>query len=85
MLALFKEVEELVRIGAYARGSDIETDVAIEALPAVRALLQQGLSERVVFDEARQSLIRISAHIAEEVRKRTEQRAEHQRSAEGRG
>ncbi len=85
MLALFKEVEELVRIGAYARGSDIETDVAIEALPAVRALLQQGLSERVVFSDARQSLIRISAHIVEEVRKRTEQRAEHQRTAEGRG
>ncbi len=45
LLARYREVEELVRIGAYAKGSDPSADAAIELLPAIEALLTQGVDE----------------------------------------
>jgi len=38
-------VEDLVNVGAYERGSDPETDRAINAYPALVDFLQQGTSE----------------------------------------
>jgi flagellum-specific ATP synthase len=42
MLAVHKEVEELVQIGAYAKGSNPEADVAIALMPEALELLRQG-------------------------------------------
>jgi flagellum-specific ATP synthase len=73
MLALHREVEELVQIGAYARGSDAETDVAIEFAPAIHTLLRQGVRERAGFDESRSALVRLAMQTGEEVQRRTQQ------------
>jgi len=51
VLALFDEVEELLNIGAYAKGSNAEYDVAIEFKPKIDALLRQGPSDRAGFEE----------------------------------
>lgn len=40
-LARYGEVEDLLRIGAYQRGSDVETDIAVQMNPQVLKFLQQ--------------------------------------------
>jgi flagellum-specific ATP synthase len=42
MLAIHKDVEELVQIGAYAKCSNPEADTAIELMPQALELLRQG-------------------------------------------
>jgi flagellum-specific ATP synthase len=73
MLALYKDVEELVQIGAYARGSDAETDVAIEFAPVINELLRQGVDERSDFDHARSTLVKVAMQTGEEIQKRAQQ------------
>ena len=60
LLALFREVEDLVQIGAYARGSSIEHDVAIEMTPAINAMLRQGRGDVSDFVKARADLITLT-------------------------
>ena len=44
--ATFQEAEDLINIGAYARGSNSEIDRAIDKNQAIRAFLRQGVMER---------------------------------------
>jgi flagellum-specific ATP synthase len=60
MMAVYKEVEDLVQIGAYAKGSNPEADVAIEYYPAIIALLRQGRDDLEGFNEARQKMLRLA-------------------------
>jgi flagellum-specific ATP synthase len=46
LMAAYREVEDLVQIGAYATGSSAESDVAIEFQPRINELLRQGRNER---------------------------------------
>jgi flagellum-specific ATP synthase len=41
----YQQSRDLISVGAYVAGSDIETDIAIERLPAIRQFLRQGLQE----------------------------------------
>jgi flagellum-specific ATP synthase len=52
LMRLYADMEELIRLGAYRRGSDPELDRAIAVRPALEAVLQQAVSERVSPDEA---------------------------------
>jgi flagellum-specific ATP synthase len=61
MLALYKNVEELVQIGAYAKGSDPETDAAIELAPQINGMLRQSGEENAAFDASRSTLIKLAA------------------------
>ena len=45
ILSLYSDMEELVRIGAYARGSDAEVDQAVMLAPQIEALLTQDVSD----------------------------------------
>jgi flagellum-specific ATP synthase len=56
LLATYREIEDLVQIGAYARGSNAETDAAIEYKPKIDELLRQSVGEHEAFDAARQRL-----------------------------
>jgi flagellum-specific ATP synthase len=56
LMALYKGVEELVQIGAYARGSDPETDAAIELLPRINALLRQTGAEESTLEATQKQL-----------------------------
>jgi len=42
LIAAYREVEDLVNIGAYAAGANQEYDLAIAAIPVIDQLLQQG-------------------------------------------
>ncbi len=45
ILATYKEAEDLINIGAYARGSNPKIDLAIEKINAFNQFLQQGMLE----------------------------------------
>ncbi|MCS7016652.1 MAG: FliI/YscN family ATPase [Gemmatales bacterium] len=61
LLATLAEVEDLVRIGAYVRGSNPQVDRALELQPALLQFLRQGLGERTSFAETRAALERLAA------------------------
>ena len=56
LLAKYQEVELLLRIGEYKKGSDAATDEAIEKIDRVNAFLKQGLAERPKYDETIEQL-----------------------------
>ena len=56
ILAKYQEVELLLRIGEYEKGSDAATDEAIDKIDRVNAFLKQGLDERPQYDDTIQQL-----------------------------
>jgi flagellum-specific ATP synthase len=52
----YQQSRDLISVGAYVAGNDLETDQAIERLPAVRNFLQQSLNEAVDLNASIQQL-----------------------------
>ena len=52
LLAKYAEVELLLKIGEYQKGSDPETDEAIAKNPAVNAYLKQALDEQPTYEDS---------------------------------
>ncbi|MCC6676960.1 MAG: FliI/YscN family ATPase [Phycisphaerales bacterium] len=75
MLAVYNEVEDLVQIGAYARGSNPEADVAIEHHAAIIALLRQGRDEAQPFEASRAALLKLAGQINESIQRAAKPRA----------
>lgn len=67
LLAAYRDQEDLISIGAYRRGSNPTVDTAIELREDIHRLLQQGMEERSVFEEAQKSLVEL-ADRAEQMR-----------------
>lgn len=63
-LAVYEDVAELVRLGAYRRGTDPAVDAAISYQPALEAFLAQGKSERASIDDGFTALAEILGHAA---------------------
>ncbi len=56
LIAVYGEIEDLVNIGAYAKGTTPEYDLAVEAKPLIDGFLQQDLGDSMRFDEATTAL-----------------------------
>ncbi len=65
LLAAYRDVEELVQIGAYAKGSNPEADVAIEFNRKIVELLRQAGGDSEAFDAARGRLLAITKESGE--------------------
>jgi flagellum-specific ATP synthase len=74
LIASYRDIEELVQIGAYAAGTNAETDVAIELQPRINELLCQGRDEVVAFEEARAQLVKLALQSGDMVQKRSTQK-----------
>ena len=61
ILAISAETEDLVRIGAYARGSNPQIDRAIDLKPAVDFFLKQDMGKQSTLAECRAALEKIAA------------------------
>jgi flagellum-specific ATP synthase len=61
VLAVHAEAEDLIRIGAYTRGSSPQVDRAIELMPAVLAFLRQNVGDRTTLAQTREGMDRIAA------------------------
>lgn len=61
-VAAYREVEELVNIGAYAAGGNLEFDLAIACRPMIDRFVQQGRSDvrSGDFDRTRQQLLTLA-------------------------
>jgi len=59
ILAIYRENEDLINIGAYVKGSNPKIDMAIEKMPVINEFLRQGLDESSDFDETIQKLIEL--------------------------
>ncbi|MGH1441243.1 MAG: flagellar protein export ATPase FliI [Cellvibrionaceae bacterium] len=55
-LSLHQKNRDLVSIGAYVRGNDQETDMALDAFPSLQAFIQQDITERVDYADSRLQL-----------------------------
>lgn len=51
MLAVYQENEELIRLGAYKKGSDALVDLSIQFKPQIDAFLQQDRTDKTSFAE----------------------------------
>ena len=58
--ARFQQNRDLISVGAYAAGSDEDTDRAVARMPAMRRYLQQALDEQVAFDASVAQLLLLS-------------------------
>lgn len=59
LLASYQKNEDLINIGAYAKGSDMMTDKAIQYIDKVNAFLKQDLDDKTDFEVTRNELIRL--------------------------
>jgi flagellar biosynthesis/type III secretory pathway ATPase len=59
-LAVYEKVRDLVNIGAYVKGSDLEVDTALLVMPDLINFLQQDRADVSSFDKTLQSLAEIN-------------------------
>ncbi len=51
VMAVYKDAEDLINIGAYVKGSNDKIDYAIDFIDSITAFLQQSTEEKFTFDE----------------------------------
>ena len=62
-LAVWADIEDLVNVGAYASGSSVEFDVAVQAKPMIDEFLTQGMHEKVNLAQSREGLLALAEGI----------------------
>jgi type III secretion protein N (ATPase) len=60
LLNKYQEIELLVRIGEYQKGSDPLADEALEKIDAINNYLKQGMKEKIGYDDTVKQLMEIS-------------------------
>jgi len=63
LMAVYARSEDLVRIGAYKPGSDLDLDRALRAREAMRAFLTQEAHEQVRFADCMRRLAALGAEV----------------------
>ncbi len=61
ILATYGEVQDLIRIGAYMRGSSPQIDKAIELMPKIEKFLKQDVGERSTFEQTRTAMMQLAS------------------------
>lgn len=51
VLAIYRESEDLINIGAYVKGSNSNIDYAISKINKIYAFIEQGVEENITYDE----------------------------------
>lgn len=60
LMSLYRDVEDLVNIGAYAAGSNPDFDLAIAMKGEIDQLLRQATDDQARFEQARQQLLAVA-------------------------
>ena len=69
LLAAYKDAEDLIQIGAYAKGSSAATDVAIRYQERINELLRQGSREKDSMDAAKSRMVKLAIEAGAEFQK----------------
>ena len=56
----YQQNRDLITLGAYTRGTDARVDLAINAEPAIKALLQQGMKQVTAYDESLEAMSKLA-------------------------
>ena len=75
LVAIYNDIEELVNLGAYQRGSSVEYDLVIAAIPMIRAFLAQRTDECISAEQTRTELLALHKRIVETRREISSRRA----------
>lgn len=59
VMAIYREAEDLINIGAYKAGANAKIDLAVRLQPIVDNILRQGSEETSSFEDAEQALMEI--------------------------
>ena len=59
-MALYTDVEDLIRIGAYNKGTNPETDRAVELIGPIKTFLRQEVGQRVELEETVNAMQRLA-------------------------
>ena len=51
-IALYNQVEDLINIGAYVKGANVEIDIAVELNPRIREFLRQDFNSSSSYEDA---------------------------------
>lgn len=60
LMAAYKQSEDLINVGAYARGSNAKVDKAIAVIDDINALLRQDMAEKSTISELFERMIEIA-------------------------
>ena len=60
LLAKVNKARDLIQLGAYAPGHDLELDTAVRLQPQINALLQQDMHDRAAFSPSLQQLLDVA-------------------------
>jgi len=63
LLGVWRDIEDLVNIGAYSAGTSPEYDLAIQMRPKIEAFLRQPIEEDSSFEQASEALLGLAAEI----------------------
>lgn len=63
VLAVWRDIEDLVNVGAYVPGANVDFDVAVQVKPSVDAFLAQEIGERASGEDSARRLIELAADI----------------------
>ncbi len=64
VLAVWAEIEDLVNIGAYAEGHNVDYDVAVKMKPRIDEFLAQGIRDKAVLADSRTGMVTLAGEIA---------------------
>ncbi len=70
LIAAYREVEDLLQIGAYASGSNPEADTAIDMIDVINELLQQRTNEQAQFQPACDMMVKLALQSGEMIQQR---------------
>ena len=60
LLAIYREAEDLINIGAYVAGSNPRIDLALAKIEAIRHFLRQGIYEHTDYEQTLASLLSVA-------------------------
>lgn len=83
LMAVYRDVEDLVQIGAYARGSNPEADVAIEFRPRIEELLRQDRGDAAPFEQTRDVLVKLALQAGDQLQRRLRDKGPRDRAPPG--
>ncbi|MBL9000320.1 MAG: FliI/YscN family ATPase [Phycisphaerae bacterium] len=75
LIAAHRDVEELVQIGAYAKGSNPESDTALEFIRPINDLLKQGRDEAQPHEQSLRQFLKLASESAAAMNAGTRQRS----------
>jgi flagellum-specific ATP synthase len=64
VLAVWADIEDLVNIGAYVAGNNVDYDLAVRMKPRIDEFLQQGISQRASLGDTRAAVVALGRDVA---------------------